>query len=381
MAETDETAVPAGTQLSDCCQVLDAKLNNFIANQRREGYASADLPELVFDQFGDTLVNKPHLASIEDELIQEFHNPKKSASGRKCELDVKNSKYNGAKGTVTLLSPVINCNGIVIGIDKVGHFFQLGYTIYSRLNGSTSGVVFDHVADGAVKVFNNWLHSRTGKRYKDPRGHFAKAILTAKYPNAFKFTQKGYNQNSEMNSFGAANTGVYSQADICANNAGAQFYKDLEKSVPGQRFSFSKFVTKDWSETYNPSLYTQELAATVWPNILVMRNWKMTLYDQGKVKSQLVENCQFSGTGTRFKVSVGPAAKAMASGSFDLSTRRDSKVARQTGLVNGITLKGNIQFQGEMRQFLLNSITENKIEGTWGHGANSANGGACTIET
>lgn len=130
---------------------------------------------------------------------------------------------------IPLLSPAIKVNGICIGTDKLGHFFQQGHEYY----------------DIAVK---------------EGKGEAA-AIEYGKWTEAFKF--------------GLAKTGIYSNADLVANLAGLHFYQEL-KANPNMKFDISKYTTKDWNEESNPNFYSEKVGKKVWAN-LVAGNWKGSL--------------------------------------------------------------------------------------------------------
>jgi RHS repeat-associated protein len=98
---------------------------------------------------------------------------------------------------------------IALGTDKLGHFFAQGYEYYeiSVLQGKGDTMAI------------------------------------------------GYGIKMEEGKFGLGMTGVYSNADLEANKAGLQFYKDLYAD-PFMTFDIKKYATPKFSEKLNPNRYT-----------------------------------------------------------------------------------------------------------------------------
>jgi hypothetical protein len=126
-------------------------------------------------------------------------------------------------------SPTIEVNGVRIGTDKLSHFFSEGawlFTSYSRYvrNGMSE-------EEAVKRAMNRGLVSE-------------KTIL------------------------GASSSGVLSLADIEVNQQGLSFWKglcggpdpDLEKGPSGWRlkrpFDLAPYVTPEWDESWQPSIYT-----------------------------------------------------------------------------------------------------------------------------
>jgi hypothetical protein len=95
-----------------------------------------------------------------------------------------NTKYQGVDyklwnlPKVPVLSPTIQVNGIYIGIDKLGHFFQQGFQYYE---------------------------------VEDQK----------------KGQSQEFGKGTEVGFYGLASTGVYSQADLEANRQGLLFFKQI----------------------------------------------------------------------------------------------------------------------------------------------------------
>jgi hypothetical protein len=101
-----------------------------------------------------------------------------------------------------------------IGVDKLGHFFQLGYDHYYQ---KTLG----------------------------PKGLSDSQVIAE-------------GKKTEEGSFGLGNTGVYSHADLAANVAGMGFYRELGKGGSNFAFDIRQYVTDAWNEQKNPNAYGQQ---------------------------------------------------------------------------------------------------------------------------
>jgi len=90
------------------------------------------------------------------------------------------------------ISKTVNIYGSQFGIDKIAHFFQQGYTYYTKYNGALAeGLTPDKAAKKAVR----------------------------------------WGQMTERTFYGTLVSGVYSNADLCANYVGMKFYQNLTRSV------------------------------------------------------------------------------------------------------------------------------------------------------
>lgn len=130
------------------------------------------------------------------------------------------------------LADVMKIKGILIGTDKLGHFFTEGYRYHE-------------------------IFLKTGSLDK----------------------AKKYGDELEKGVYGLGTSGIYSNSDLSANLSGYYFYDNLYKSlvkfVPDQnniskkerieiinyikkmKFDISKYINKDWNEFENPGLVDQ----------------------------------------------------------------------------------------------------------------------------
>lgn len=135
---------------------------------------------------------------------------------------VDNGKLWGNAGRFfSILNPSLKINGILIGSDKIGHFFQQGHEYYQIA-------------------------------YKNNQGS-QKA--------------KEYGQSTEEGGFGLFTTGVYSNADLVANSSGMNFWQDYANN-PNMTFDIAKYLSKQWNEEHNPNFYAPKIGKVVWSNLL-----------------------------------------------------------------------------------------------------------------
>jgi hypothetical protein len=131
------------------------------------------------------------------------------------------------------LSPIVQVAGVLIGIDKLGHYLAQGYEYYEHYR-QLSPQLSAAERDDAVRKF----------------GH-----------------------DQEVKQLGLATGGVYSFADLAANWSGMQFFMALfaavdvegvrhrayfERDAQGhyrrvRDFHWSEWVSADWDEVLNPS--------------------------------------------------------------------------------------------------------------------------------
>ena len=131
------------------------------------------------------------------------------------------------------LSPIVQVAGVLMGIDKLGHFIAQGFQYYEQLR-----------------------------------------TLPADMPSAARYDAlRAYGHAQELGALGVATGGVYSFADLASNWAGMTFFLALfdDVDVAGARharyfertpsggyrlvrpFHWSEYVSPDWDEVHNPA--------------------------------------------------------------------------------------------------------------------------------
>jgi hypothetical protein len=215
--------------LTDIEPDVDNEVNHQIGQARTAATAasgSIDIQVLatkVFEQLGQGIIS-PIEHFVEDLPPAKRNRPPGNLAG---------TKYQGAPFASPLVSfgfvaASANVHGLCIGADKLGHFFDLGWRYWKA---STQGATPDQI-------------ERLGR-------------------------------GSEMTIAGLGATGVYSNADLEANRAGSQFYKDLTSNPSGFIFAIKNYISDKWNEQANPSFYESGLGKTVWSNLLT-GSWQGT---------------------------------------------------------------------------------------------------------
>jgi len=139
------------------------------------------------------------------------------------------------------MSPTVTVAGIQIGTDKLAHFFSEGRMYYRSYSKAI----------------------RSGKSHEDAIRHAVDNGMAL-----------------ERTIFGLTSTGVLSVGDLEANHRGLQFYTELcngddpyfERTEAGWRlrrtFDFRNYVTPEWDESYQPSIFTPRRWKRVRPMVL-----------------------------------------------------------------------------------------------------------------
>ena len=152
-------------------------------------------------------------------------------------------KYRGSRlsnnGFFTCIEPCVRVNGVCIGTEKLGHLFQQGWEYY-RIS------VLDKKGDRVAERYGEWLEGR------ESRDEYA-----AEEPY---FRQQLSGNRVGYGGYGRIMTGVISNADLAANKAGLQMYKDLHD---GRFKSIGDYVSSELCEEVNFNAYTSEMEAIV----------------------------------------------------------------------------------------------------------------------
>ena len=157
--------------------------------------------------------------------------------------DRRKLKYRGSKlpdnALFSAYSPCIKVNGVCIGTDKLAHLFQQGWEYYSIS-------VLDGKGDATAERYGEWLEGA------EVPGNYVKD--EAYFRKQFSGRLFGYD------SFGRTMSGIISHADLAANKAGLQMYKDIKNA----RFtSITNYVSAMFCEERNPNDYSPEMKRLV----------------------------------------------------------------------------------------------------------------------
>jgi hypothetical protein len=225
-AETDDRSC-AG--LTDIKTIINTEVNSQIAAARTAA-GTPIMTSLLLREVNSRLGNGA-ISPIEDFIVAlpatQRRLPGRSLSG---------TKYSGADsvnrvyllhtlGAANVVGSNALVNGICIGADKLGHFFNEGF-VYFRVAHTAGRTSADAEATGGFL---------------------------------------------EIDLQGLGSTGVFSNADRAANRAGMQFYEDLNANPSGLVFDVANYITTQWNEQTNPSFYEASLAGVVWSNLLTGR--------------------------------------------------------------------------------------------------------------
>jgi hypothetical protein len=201
------------------------------------------------------------------------------AQPARFKTDFGKSIYAVVPTNYLTISPTVNIYGAEFGTDKIAHFFQQGYDYYK-------------------------IYIRALKSGATPGEATKKAIR--------------WGQMTERTYYGTLVSGVYSNADLCANLVGLKFYQGLtnEIEIDGKTRSailklengfwkindnadlrqilIKPFLTDHLNEALNPSIYIIGLRSVVRKTVKKRacpqwraRNWNFSQADYAKITSDL----------------------------------------------------------------------------------------------
>ena len=294
-----------------------------------------EIAKFVFRELGEVHFIFKHLAKIEI-WANNLNIATTEKHGKIYHPSSNLTRYAGINSVVLqkgFLSPLVKIDGILIGTDKIGHFFQLGYAYFCR-----------KFPKNTINVGEEDVGEELGS------------------------------DKSELGLFGLATTGVYSNADIAANRAGAKFYENLMKNY-NMKFDISNYITNDWNEAINQNYYISKIAEIVWTNVLTKTwNGEFTVGKEirGKqIKTKLdVSKSKISGTYI-YKSSEKKSIK----GKILNGTIIFHKSAIHNNAVTHILIEFYWNQAKESGKGKWVSINEKTLEGTWGFDSSEDNGG------
>jgi hypothetical protein len=145
------------------------------------------------------------------------------------------------RGQNVTLQSIIKVNGVNIGSDKLGHFFDQGFDLFQKEYSINSNSLTGE-NDGLTKALD-------------------------------------YSMSTEDGMFGLKSSGVKSYGDLSANYGGSVFWKDLSlgsnplvscqdgKYKVSRPFDFKDYVTDAWDEGINCSEYSDSMTQQVEANL------------------------------------------------------------------------------------------------------------------
>lgn len=231
-------------QLKDGVDALDAHIREKMEKVARDltarGARTPDERNAVYFRYFQHPLLPEMLCQVENWIKSAGHVPRYELDGRGI--------YGGKVGYDDVflawyvgLAPVIRLNRVLLGLDKIGHFFGQGWQYF--LEDLRLKRVEPHLTDE-----QRWEKVRI-------------------YGSALEKRRLGY-----------TNDGIYSLGDMAVNWDGFQFHRRLldtpnsylrfdpatgQYSV-GAPFTFRDYVTDDWDEVLNPSLVH---SAVLWAKV------------------------------------------------------------------------------------------------------------------
>ena len=145
------------------------------------------------------------------------------------------------RGNNVTLQSIVKVNGVHIGSDKFGHFFDQGFDLFQKEYAINSNALTEQ-KDGLSKALD-------------------------------------YSTGTEDGMFGLKGSGVKSYGDLSANYGGSVFWKDLSlgdnpivncqdgKFKVARTFDFKDYVTEAWDEGINCSEYSESMTKQVEANL------------------------------------------------------------------------------------------------------------------
>jgi hypothetical protein len=348
-AEVDDRSCSG---LQDIAPDIDAEVNSAIAAAK----AASSTPFVVMDFLKDVAgrVGGKFVGSIE-KFIQGMPTSKRTDPAK----DLTGTKFAGVEnvnrfyklhtaGLAKVVGPAANVKGICTGADKFGHFFEEGFLYFQ----------------------------------------IAKAVGTA----ATLDSLGNFLEISPIQGLGV--TGVFSNADKAANLAGKKFYEDLEADPRKFKFKIGNYITKDWSETANPSFYASSEGSIIWSNLLTgLWDGKFTSAGSTSLPINAKVDLKATAKGNVTGINEWPKGAAKPNKEIIKNGKITQKTISVTGTkpssppetlsdtpVKGITIDFDWESGSSSGKGKWESVDEQTLAGTWGIGSSSVNGGTWQLK-
>lgn len=252
-------------------------------------------------------------------------------------------------GFIRVISPTVLVNGFYIGLDKLGHFMQQGY--------------YYHV-----------MVAREGRTLGDAEqwGHETECVAGIAPGGALP------------QPYGLVTTGVYSLADLEANRRGYDFYTALA-ARPAMRFDIANYISERWNEERYISAYHENVAPRVWANVL-KGTWTGTFTIRDDPRNPSIY----------LQAGFNPGAPNIQGFPMTGGFIYTFDAGRVTVWLNATVqfipfIGGSLGYRGITVDFswrqgnntgrgrLAATTSESALEGTWGRGTSSVDGGNISL--
>lgn len=340
-AETDTSQNCAALQ--DSKDDVNKRVNKALSNARTAAGKPVSASKVIDKVAGELAAN----TSVGRSAIEDWAS---TLGATKVDLPAQSAtKYKGVNYMIwrqtsfPILNPTMKVNGICIGSDKLGHFFQQGFDYFKIARRTSGGTV------AAAEEFG---------------------------------------ERTEGGGFGLTTTGVFSNADLEANRRGLRFYDDLAANA-SLTFDIANYINANWNEETNPSFYESSVAAQVWSNLLTDK-WSGAFATGGasstSITVDLAATTSGAVTGSYEYSSGGAVVKgAIKNGKITYLTTAvkgknliDMDVAKRP--VSGVKIEFEWSEGANSGKGEWTSANESRLTGTWGRGSSASNGGSWDMD-
>lgn len=241
-------------QINDAQSLLNRKVNLAIGASIQGINDEDDKMKIVsriYHQLGGiSTVDKIEKWAMHSDQIERLDT--QSSNSIYSDIPIWATRFGGLAG----IGPTIKVNGVLLGTDKLGHFFSQGRKFYIR-----------------------WLKMQDVEEAAEHSAYTENAI------------------------FGKMTTGTYSNADLVANYEGYRFYRSLfeadllnEKSailafkgdhwVMQRPFTWSDYVNDYWDEALNINHYDKGLYPFMKDRLLKLCDWYQSNTDLYEIQDE-----------------------------------------------------------------------------------------------
>jgi hypothetical protein len=366
---------------SKCSQLTDvsADVNNWVNQELTKARTSPGIidPQKFFDHvFEKTAAGGNSVVTPIEQYIEKLPPSKRflpgsNLAGTRYASQPVLSMYSAQGKPFYIVGPTIKIGELCVGADKLGHLFQQGKQY------------FDLKYQPIIEALQ-----------KDPQSVQDPTTQSDLLKQGVE-AAKSFGRGTEIDKAGLSTTGVYSNADLAANEAGLKFWDDLMQD-PNMSFDVAKYATNQWNEYTNPNYYEESTGRNVWATQL-SGSWKGSLQISGATQPVDVHLAAtnvgtVSGTFTYPSSSSTPLiVTATITGAIAYKTTpvsgkiaeaelHGSKGSYAAAPISSVTIEFDWVSGSNNGKGVWNSSGENRLVGTYGNGSSRVDGGSFNIE-